>query len=222
MLHLRSALLALAASTMLAGVALAQDDGLPNLSASGDHLVLDALGQKLSLPMPDWLATGSLDLAALRASPQVVYMAGDNQADLMLYPQGESEAIWSTRIGARIVKVDAARLTAFRQTLLVRYAQLCQPKATSFFQLSPDEGENLAPLGFACASYIDQLTGYQGKGEVMVMGFTRTDHGVAVVYQEWLGDAFDLGQPATWPVDVKTVEARIGQFGSPDALALAD
>ena len=80
----------------------------------------------------------------------------------------------------------------------------------------------LAPLGFACGGYNDRLSGYQGKGEVMIMRFLKTARGVGVVYQEWLGPAFDPATPASWPVDTALIERRVAQFEAEVALGLVD
>ncbi len=102
------------------------------------------------------------------------------------------------------------------------YARNCKPELTGFFQLGPDEGESLAPLGFVCGSYLDTLSGYQGLGEVMVVSFRKSDRGIAIVYQEWRGKSFDPAQPASWPVATQTVEARANQLNSAAQLSALD
>lgn len=223
MQQFRCLLTALCASLALAATPLwaAEADNGPALSRQGDLLALDALDQRLALPMPDWLA-GNVDIEALRVAPETVYQAGEKEVTLLLYPRAESEAFWTTRVGARISVADDPNLKAYRDVLIIGYAQICRPELTAFFQLSQDRGEDLAPLGFACGGYIDRLNGYEGKGEVMVMRFVKTARGVGVVYQEWLGAGFDPADPAGWPVDPALVERRVTQFDTEITLALLD
>ena len=74
----------------------------------------------------------------------------------------------------------------------------------------------------SAAAIATRLTGFAGKGEVMVMSFKKTDTGVAMVFQEWRGPAFDPATPASWPVATAVVEARAKQLqdaGGADRLA---
>ena len=46
----------------------------------------------------------------------------------------------------------------------------------------------------------------------MVAVFRKTESGIAVVYQEWKGPAFDPSNPVTWPVTRENLQARADQL----------
>jgi hypothetical protein len=216
-------LAALLVSSTLAAPALGQAiRSEAPLTEEGNALVLDTLGHKFSLPLPDWLS--SADRLSGNVVPMVdtTFRADEAQALLEIYPKGESEALWKTLYGARITLEADRPLTDYRSAVMFGYSQTCKPELTGFFQFGEDEGDNLAPLGFVCGAYLDRLEAYRGEGEIMVMSFRKSDKGVAIVYQEWRGDAFDPSKPETWPVATDIVEARAKQLQDEAALALAD
>lgn len=221
MTQLKRAILVLVTLSLGALPAFAQIRSEPPVTEENGKLRLDAIGHQLALPVPDWLgadaATGTMDKVSS------TFLAEDGQAVLEIYPQGESEALWTVLYGARISRDEKERTLAdYRAALMMLYANNCKPELTGFFQLGPDEGDNLAPLGFVCGGYLDQYTGFAGLGEVMVASFRRSDTGVAIVYQEWRGDAFDPANPSSWPVSTDVVEARAAQLQAEVTLSKAD
>jgi hypothetical protein len=214
--------IALMLSVVPAVSAQAQVRSEPPLVAEGDQLVLEAMDQRMVLPMPDWLSEAQRRDGDVRSHLEAVYVADETQALLEIYPKGESQALWSTLYGARITRQTNVSLVDYRAAVMSAYARNCKPELTGFFQLGPDEGESLAPLGFVCGSYLDTLSGYQGLGEVMVVSFRKSDRGIAIVYQEWRGKSFDPAQPASWPVATQTVEARANQLNSAAQLSALD
>lgn len=209
-------------SLVLAAPALAQIRSEPPLTQQGDTLVLEALDHRFSLPLPDWLEPAERLSGDARALVEAVYIADENQALLEIFPKGENQALWTTLYGARITREASRPLTDYRNAVMSGYARSCKPELTGFFQFGEDQGETLAPLGFVCGAYLDHLTGHAGKGEVMIMSFRRTERGVAIVYQEWKGAAFDPSDPRTWPVDTEVVEARAAELQADAVLSLAD
>ena len=218
--HLPHAAL-VAAGLLLTGPATAQVASEPPLSTVDNMLVLDAMGQQLTMPMPDWLGATAMS-GDVGAQVETKYVADDKQAVLEILPKGENEALWSTLYGAHITLTADRPLSEYRSELMDRYAQTCQPELTGFFQFGQDAGDVLAPLGFVCGAYLNQLANYAGEGEVMVMSFRKSAKGVAIVYQEWRGDAFDPAQPTTWPVATDVVEARARQLQDKASLSLSD
>lgn len=219
--------MSLTSKAALAGVGLclaiapaAAQATLPFTSTDG-HLVLETLGQRLTLPPPDWVA-GESELATIGEQVSTRFLEEDEQAHLEIYKRGEGEAFWSTLYGARLSARAQMPLTDFRNLVLNVYVQSCQPETVAVFQLEPDDGENLPPLGYACGAYRDDFTAFAGQGEVMVMGFYKSEAGLGMVYQEWRGDAFDASNPANWPVPADVVEARIAQFKTEISLTALD
>lgn len=219
LMQLLSVVVGLAA---LASPALAQIRSEPPVVEEGNLLVLDAIGHKLSLPLPDWLS--STDQLSGNVTPLVdmTFRSDENAALLEVYPKGEIQALWKTLYGARITLGAGRTLADYRRTVMVGYSQNCKPELTGFFQFGEDQGDDLASLGFVCGAYLDRLQGYAGEGEVMVMSFRKSDKGVAIVYQEWRGAAFDPAKPETWPVTTSVVEARAKQLQDEAKLTLAD
>lgn len=210
------------ASAALIAPASAQIASQPPLTEAGNGLVLEALGHKFSLPLPDWLSSAERLSGNVVPLVDATYRADDAQALLEIYPKGQTQALWKTLYGARITLEATRPLTDYRSAVMFGYSQTCKPELTGFFQFGEDDGENLAPLGFVCGAYIDRLTAYAGEGEVMVMSFRKSAEGVAIVYQEWRGDAFDPSKPETWPVATDVVEARAQQLQDEATLMLAD
>lgn len=206
------------AALMLPAAAQSAADTPPLAEADG-ALTLDRLGQHLTMPMPDWLESPS---GPIESQVEIRYVGDDRQALVELRPKGESQALWNTLYGARILIGPDRPLAQFRSLVMKNYAATCQRALTGFFQLQPDQGDVLAPLGFICGAYRDGIAGYQGLGAVAVMSFKRTATGFAVVFQSWRGKAFDPKTPATWPVPTDVVQARANQLQEQSALASTD
>lgn len=188
------------------------------VSVVDGQLVYEALGQRLSWPLPDWLpANGQLSEFISPAHTE-----DEVQASLELFPRGESEAYWTTIYGARLNATPDVGLPQLRRAVVNVYARACKPQTVALFQLEPDEGDAIPPLGFLCGAYLDQLPSYAGKGEIMVIGFVRSEKGIGMVYQEWRGAAFDPEDTATWPVSPQVIEERVSQFKSALTLSSAD
>ncbi|HTM77023.1 MAG TPA: hypothetical protein VL133_05295 [Devosia sp.] len=197
----------------------AQDATVPPLAEQDGVLRLDRLGHELILPMPDWLEAPS---GPIETQVELHYLTDARQALLEIRPKGETEALWNTLYGARITLGAELPLTAYRAAVMAGYAATCQPQSTGFFQLTPDTADTLAPLGFVCGGYRADLTGFAGLGEVAIMSFKKSGNGVAIVFQEWRGKAFDPGKPATWPVATDVVQARAGQLQDQTHFTAAD
>lgn len=200
----------------------AQTASEPPLTEAGNALVLETIGHTLSLPLPDWLTPAERLSGDIAPLVNTTFVSDENQALLEIYPKGEDTTAWTQLYGARITLEASRPLTDYRQAVMFGYSQTCKAELTGFFQFGEDDGDTLAPLGFVCGAYLDRLAGYAGQGEVMVMSFRKSDKGVAIVYQEWRGRAFDPSNPATWPVETAVVQARAAQLQAEATLALAD
>jgi len=214
-------LVPLAALSLVTGPASGQATiDLPFAHANG-MLVLETLGQKLTLPPPDWAAeAASIEELAELVSTRFLEESG--QAHLEIYRRGEGEAFWTTLYGARVSNQASMSLGDFRSVVINVYARACDPETVALFQLEPDDGDRLPPLGYVCGAYLDGFTDFAGQGEVMVMGFYKSEAGLGMVYQEWRGEAFDASNPASWPVPAEVVEGRMAQLASEVTLTLAD
>ncbi len=213
------ALLVVSASTLPAHAQGASE--LP-VALDGNALVYEALGHRLAWPLPDWAAGAGTSGATLSdfLSASVSETAG--QSSLELFPKGESAGFWTTLYGARITAPGDMPLTQLRQAVVNVYARACKPETVAIFQLEPDNGDAIPPLGFVCGAYLDGIPAFSGKGEIMVVGFHRTDAGIGMVYQEWRGAAFDPEDATTWPVAPAVIEARFAQFKSEVTFQRAD
>ncbi len=206
---------------MASAPVLAQAQSALPFSSEEGRLVLEVLGQRLTLPPPDWVATDA-DLATISELVSTRFLEESGQAHLTIYKRGEGEAYWSTLYGARISNQANMDLSDFRSVVVNVYAQSCDPDTVALFQLEPDTEDALPPLGYVCGAYLDAFTDFAGQGEVMVMGFYKSAAGLGMVYQEWRGEAFDASTPSSWPVPAETVEARMAQFKSEVSLTLVD
>ena len=212
------AVLAVAGLMLAATQTQAQTGARLPFSSEGDRLVLETLGQRLSFPRPDWVDAD----AALAEGISTRFVGDGDQSRLEIYKRGEGEAFWSTIYGARVSAPTDMALADFRALVVNVYAQACDPDTVALFQLEPDTDDVIPPLGYVCGSFLDSFTELSGQGEVMVMGFYRTESGLGMVYQEWRGDAFDAANPQSWPISANTVEERMAQFGTEVSLSLVD
>ncbi|MBJ3785899.1 hypothetical protein [Devosia sediminis] len=211
----------LAALVALTAPASAQVNGALPFSIQDGKLVLEALNQTLTLPMPDW-ATGAETDAALSEVVSTRFVEESGQAHLEVYPRGEGEAFWTKIYGARLSNQPGMSLADFRSVVINVYAQSCDPQAIALFQFEEDQEDVLPPVGYVCGAYLDDFEAFAGQGEVMIMGFYKSDKGVAMVYQEWRGDAFDTEDPASWPVTPDEVEAYMARLKTDVTLLAAD
>lgn len=200
---MRTLLFALA---LLAAVpALAQD--APKLDRNGVNLSLTALGHRFVLPTPDWLTP------AERLSPDLLKLVESNtygdatQAFVEFFPKGESVDNWTTTYAARLTLQPGRSLDDYRRATMYGYSQICKDEALGFFNFGEETDTFFPALGMACGAYKDNGN-LRGLGEVMVAVFRKTDTGIAMVYQEWKGRAFNPSEPGTWPVSAEAFQAR--------------
>lgn len=220
MLKTKSAIVFLASAMLAMPVAAQQADAVP-LEANSEHFVFNALSQNLALPLPDWAELAGAEPDALLDRVSVSVRQDENLARVEIYPRGEGQAFWSRLYGARIFNQPDLTLASLRTAIIDVYARTCRADTIALFQLEPDDGDNIPPLGFVCGAYLD-LPGYSGQGEVMIVGFYKSAQGVATVYQEWRGAAFDATDSSTWPVSAEQIEMRVDQFKSQTALVPVD
>ncbi len=213
--------LAVLANLVLALPALAQGNNALPLQVDAQQFLLNTFEQGISMPLPDWLELQGATPDTLLDRVSVYFREDEAESRLDIYPRGEGEALWSRLYGARFFRQPNLPLTNLRSAIINVYSQTCRPDAVALFQLEPDDGDNIPPLGFVCGAYLD-LPGYSGQGEVMIMAFYRSEAGVATVYQEWRGTAFDPQDTASWPVSSETVQARFSQFKSEAGFSSAD
>jgi hypothetical protein len=188
----------------------------PIVQQDGD-LVLAAQAHELVLPVPDWIDADASDWADA-VTPRFSDIS--NQAHLEIYPRGEGEAFWTRRYGARLTQLPQSTLVQFRAVIMDAYARSCRPEAIAFFQLEADQGDQIPPLGFVCGAYADPAAA--GEGEVSILGFYKSDTGIAMIYEGWRGEAFDASRPENWPVSAEVVEAQVARLKTEAALTPAD
>ncbi|WP_131798262.1 hypothetical protein [Devosia elaeis] len=220
MSSMKSAMVLLACLLLAMPAGAHQAEAVP-LEVAAEHLTLRALDQTLALPLPDWTELQGAAPATMLDLVSVHFREADGQARLEIYPRGEGEALWSRLYGANIFAQPGLTLADLRTAMIDVYARTCRPDRVALFQLEPDNGDDIPPLGLVCGAYRD-LPGYAGQGEVMIMGFYKSPAGVAAIYQEWRGPAFDPADASTWPVSSAEVETRFGQFKSQAALRPVD
>lgn len=204
-------------SLLGAAPAVAQIRSEPPLAVADKTLQLTALGQRLLLPAPDWVAD---DLAgdAVLAGFEAVFRSGDDQADLELYQNGAVYALARTRYGAHLVNDPDADPADYRAVVVDGFSRACMPGLSAFVQLGDDPDNVLAPLLLICgAQRADNDT-----GEIMTISLQTSEAGIAIVYQQWRGAAFDPASAGNWPAAPETIEARARLLQAETMLTLAD
>lgn len=191
------------------------------IAREGANLRLLAAGHALSMPVPDWLT------AAERLSPDIMGLVESNyyedaaQAFIEFFPKGQSLKDWRTTYAARITLEAGRSLDDYREASIFGYSQPCQAELTGAFNFGEQTADFFPPLGFVCGAYRDDIAELRGQGEVMLSVFLKTAAGVAVVYQEWRGPAFDPSDPATWPVTGEALKARAAELQETARLLVA-
>jgi len=199
---MRALLLALA--LVAATPALAQE---PVVGRDGVNLTFTALGHRFVLPTPDWLTpTERLQPDILPLVESTTY-ADAAQAFVEFFPRGQSVEDWRTTYAARLTLNPGRSLDDYRRATMYGYSQICREDAIGFFNFGEETADQFPALGMVCGAY-KETGALKGLGEVMVAVFRKTDGGVAMVYQEWKGPAFDPSEPKTWPVDAEAFQAR--------------
>jgi hypothetical protein len=189
----------------------------PPLAVANGALELAALGQRLVLPAPDWVAAGLPDDAVL-TSFEAVFRSGDSEADLELYRNGAIYALADTLYGAHVVSGPNATPAAYRDVVIDGFSRACMPGLSAFVQLGDDPEDVQAPLLLICGAQ----TANRGRGEVMAINLRTSGTGLAIVYQQWRGTAFDPASAENWPAAPAAIEARARQLQAETTLTLAD
>ncbi len=205
------------ASLLAASPAMAQIRSEPPLAVTDKALELTALGQRLVLPAPDWVAP-DLAGAAVLAGFEAVFRSGDNQADLELYQNGAIYALARTRYGAHMVSDPDADPANYRAVVVDGFSRACMPGLSAFVQLGDDPDDVLAPLLLICGAQRAD----RGTGEIMTISLQTSEAGMAIVYQQWRGAAFDPASAGNWPAPPETIEARARLLHAQTMLTLAD
>src|SRR5690606_40874160 len=73
----------------------------PPLVAEGDQLVLEAMDQRMVLPMPDWLSEAQRRDGDVRSHLEAVYVADETQALLEIYRSEERRVGKESRMRRR-------------------------------------------------------------------------------------------------------------------------
>ena len=203
-------------SLLAASPAMAQIRSEPPLTIEDNALELTTLGQRLTLPAPDW--AGDLVGHAILTGFEAVFRSGDDQADLELYRNGAVYALAKTLYGAHVVSDPEADPANYRAVVVDGFGRACMPGLSSFVQLGEEPDDALAPLLLICgAQRSDNRT-----GEVMAISLQKSEAGMAIVYQQWRGAAFDPASAANWPAPPETIEARALLLKAETMLTLAD
>jgi hypothetical protein len=193
----------------------------PAVIQDGAAFHFDAVGHRATIPFPDWLT------AQERLSPDVASLVEANyyddgkQAFVEFFPKGQSLENWTTTYSARITQEPGRSLEDYRRATIFGYSRACQPDATGMFMFGEETADFFPALAFICGAYLDTIPELKGMGEVMVSVFRKTDKGIAVIYQEWRGPAFDPYDPTGWPVDAAAFQARADELQA-EATLLAD
>lgn len=209
------------ALALLAAPAMAQEPAAPApVSQTGSSLHIDALGHRLTVPLPDWLTS------AERLSPDVLglvestYYADPAQAFVEFFPAGQSLDDWHVTYAARLALEPGRSLEDYRRATIFGYSQTCRPELTGAFLFGEERADFFPALGFVCGAFADSVESLRGQGEILVAVFKKTATGIAMVSQEWKGPAFDPSDPSTWPVDREALQARADQLQAETELLL--
>jgi hypothetical protein len=173
------------------------------LGRDGVYFTFEALGHRFVLPTPDWLTPTE------RLAPDLASLVESNiysdpaQAFVEFFPLGESVTAWTKTYAARLTLTPGRSLDDYRRATMYGYTQICRDDAIGFFNFGAETETFFPALGMVCGAYKD-TGGLKGLGEVMVAVYRKTDAGVAMVYEEWKGPAFNPSDPKTWPVDTAT------------------
>lgn len=204
------------ACLLAASPATAQIRSEPPLTIADNALELTALGQRLVLPAPDW--AGDLVGHAILSGFEAVFRSGDDQADLELYQNGAVYALARTLYGAHMVSDPDADPANYRAVVVDGFNRACMPGLSAFVQLGDDPDDALAPMLLICGAQRSD----NDTGEVMTISLQKSEAGIAIVYQQWRGAAFDPASAANWPAPPETIEARARLLQAETMLTLAD
>jgi hypothetical protein len=208
------------AGAILVAPAAAQQEAA-SVAQEGASLHFDAVGHRITMPLPDWLT------AAERLAPNVVSLLESNtyadpkQAFVEFFPRGQRLENYETTYAARITREPGRSLEDYRRAAIFGYSQGCKPQATGMFTFGEDTDPVFPALAFICGAYLDSVAGYAGLGTVVVSVFRKTDAGIAMIYQEWRGPAFDPYDPAGWPVSAEAFQARAEEIQATAELLVA-
>ena len=205
------------ASLLLAVPATAQIRSEAPLTIKDKALELTTLGQRLTLPAPDWVADDLVGDAVLGGF-EAVFRSGEDQADLELYRNGAVYALAKTLYGAHVVSDPDAKPADYRAVVVDGFSRACMPGFSAFVQLGEDPEDVLAPLLLICGAQRAD----RGTGEIMTISLQTSEAGMAIVYQQWRGAAFDPASAANWPAPPETIEARARLLQAETMLTLAD
>jgi hypothetical protein len=214
---------AFAGASLAAAPIGAQSDNPTGLAVVQDGSVFhfDAVGHRATMPLPDWLTAQerlNTDVASL---VEANYFDDGKQAFVEFFPKGQSLENWTTTYSARITAEPGRSLEDYRRATIFGYSRACQPDATGMFMFGEETPDFFPALAFICGAYLDTIPDLKGMGEVMVSVFRKTDAGIAVIYQEWRGPAFNPYDPTGWPVSAEAFQARADELQA-QAKLLAD
>lgn len=182
------------------------------VTQEGAALSFRAAGHRIVMPLPDWLSAAERLSADVLGKVEHNTYADGQQAFVEFFPAGQGIDNWTTTYAARVTTDGTRSLADYRAATIVGYSKPCKPEATGVFQFGEETPDFFPALAFVCGAYLDTIATLKGQGEVMVSVFRKTGTGVAVVYQEWKGPAFDPSDPTTWPVSRADLEARARQL----------
>lgn len=203
MSHFLRPVLALLTVLASAGSTLAQDDSA-RVGQSGDQLVYEAEGHRLTATLPLWFAGGE-DMTL--ADQEIIITGDDNSTRFEIVPGGQDAELWTYMYGARIVLEPERDLSEYRRAAAFGYALSCHGETGQVLLADEDTEDELSALIFICGQFVPEAN-RPGEGEIMTMAFRRTDAGIAVVYEEFRTPTFDGRDATQWPVSPENVVTR--------------
>lgn len=209
---------AVSALLVLPSVPVLAQDANARVGQSGDQLVYEAEGHRFTTALPAWIAVDE-DLGLEDA--EVIITGDENSTRFEIVPAGENAETWTYMFGVRIVLEPERDLTEYRQAAAFGYAMSCDGATGQFFLTDADTETEVSPLVFVCGEFVPAAN-RPGEGQVMVLGFRRTDEGIAVVYEEFRTPEFDGRDQSAWPVSGTALVERGRNILAQSELTLID
>lgn len=197
---------ALACAVALVTPVVAQD--APPIAEIDRVLTMELSGFEVTLPAPFW--TGSdLETPVLEQTRATANELRPGITSIVFNRQDETSVLWTELMGALAVAIPGYTAGLQFQNIAEPLAARCMPGQLELIWIEPLPGTDREALVGMCGRYnLQTQTSQTCVGGIIAAVSVEHPEGVVSAYHEWCTQAFNVKDPANWPIRRQVIDAH--------------
>lgn len=171
-------------------------------------LTTEASGFEVTLPAPYW-TRADLETPVLEQTRPTVSEIRPGITSMTFNKRDETSVLWSELMGALVVAIPGYTAGLQFQNIAEPLAARCMPGQLELIWVVPLPGSDREALVGMCGRYNLETQNRQTcVGGIIAAVSVERPEGVVSAYHEWCTEAFDVKDPAKWPVKRQVIEVH--------------